>query len=256
MDLKRQRVKILGIGVDDISEEQAIDRVVQMATDKKRHHYAVTVNSEFVMLAYRDNDFARIINASDLSLPDGVGVVLSKLILGGKEQNRITGVDLIEKVYAQIAKRPIRVGFLGGFGNVAEIVKKRQMAKFPGSRVVFAQAGDPTIGYDLKLRKQINATGGVDILFVAYGMGQQEFWIKRNLDHINVGIAIGVGGALDYLANIKVRAPVFMQKMGLEWLWRLGSEPSRVWRMRVLPVFAVFVVGQWFLQNVQNIFKK
>lgn len=263
MDLKRhrinkgvQRISILGVGVDDISEEEAINEVFRLATEKKRHHFAVTINSEFVMLAYRDVDFARVIADADLSLSDGVGVVLSKLILGGKEQNRITGVDLIERVFANIGDKPIRIGFLGGFGNVAEVAKKRQLAKFPASRVVFAQAGDPTIGYDLKLREQINKAGGVDLLFVAYGMGQQEFWIKRNIDHIDVGLAIGVGGALDYIAGIKVRAPIFMQKMGLEWAWRLVNEPSRVWRMRVLPVFAVFVVGQWLLQNVQNVFLK
>lgn len=256
MDLKRQKIDILGVKVDDISEKAALDEIWALATDKKRHHYAVTVNSEFVMLAYRNEDFARIINESDLSLPDSAGVVLAKLILGGKEKNRVTGVDLIDKICAKSQGLPIRIGFLGGFHNVADVVKKRQLQKFPKYNIVFAKEGNPTIGHDLRLRKAINSAGGIDVLFVAYGMGQQEFWIKRNIGYINVGLAIGVGGAFDYLAKIKPRAPFLTQKLGLEWLWRLSIEPSRAWRMRVLPVFAVLVVGQLFLQNVQNVFKK
>lgn len=256
MDLKRQRIKILGVEVDDVSEKDAIGAILGLARDKRRHHYAVTVNSEFVMLAYRNSDFRRIIYKSDLSVPDGMGVVLAKLIMGGKERNRVTGVDLIEKICSESAGLPIRIGFLGGFDDVAEIVKQRQLEKFPGTNIVFAQAGDPTIGYDVKLRSVINSAKSIDILFVAYGMGQQEFWIKRNIDHIDVGLAIGVGGAFDYLAKTKVRAPKIMQKSGLEWLWRLVQEPARIWRMRVLPVFMVLVLGKWLLQNVQNFFKK
>lgn len=256
MDLKRQkrkvnvpRVNILGVDVDDVSEQEAVDAILRLSNDKRRHRYVATVNSEFVMLAYRNNDFKQIINQSDLSLPDGAGVVLAKLIMGGKEQNRVTGVDLIDRICSKSEVSPIRIGFLGGFHNVAEIVKKRQLEKFPKTNIVFAQEGNPTIGYDLKLRSEINSAKGIDVLFVAYGMGQQEFWIKRNIGDINVGLAIGVGGAFDYLAKTKLRAPKFMQKIGLEWLWRLVQEPSRAWRMRVLPLFAVLVLGQWFLQK-------
>lgn len=247
-----RKINILGVGVDDVTDKEAIDEVLAMSTDKKRHHFAVTVNPENIMLSHRNADFARIIKESDLSVPDGAGVVLSKLILGGKAHSRITGTDLMDKLCAISADKPIRIGLLGGFGNVAEIVKKRQIEKYPGVRIVFAQEGNPTIGHDLKLREDINRVSGIDLLFVAYGMGQQEFWIKRNIKSIDVGLAIGVGGAFDYLAEIKVRAPKIFQKSGLEWLWRLTLEPSRAWRMRVLPLFILKVTFQWFVQNVQS----
>lgn len=256
MDLKRQKINIVGVGVDDVSEKQAVESILALSGDRLRHHYAVTVNSEFVMMAHRNRDFAQVIEESDLSLPDGVGVVVSKLIAGGREKNRVTGVDLIEKICAKSQGQVIRVGFLGGFHRVAEIVAKRQVERFPELKVVFCQEGSPTIGQDLKLRRAINAVGGIDVLFVAYGMGQQEFWIKRNIKSLDVGIAIGVGGAFDYLAKIKVRAPFLVQKLGLEWSWRLANEPWRIKRMRVLPVFLVLVAKQWVLQNVQNIFKR
>lgn len=244
------KINILGVGVDDITDKETIEEILKMATDKKRHHFAVTVNTENIMLSYRNADFARIIEKSDLSVPDGAGVVLSKLILGGKAHSRITGTDLMDKLCAISADKPIRIGLLGGFGNVAEVVKKRQIEKYPGVKIVFAQEGNPTIGQDLKLREDINKVKGIDLLFVAYGMGQQEFWIKRNIKYIDVGLAIGVGGAFDYLAEIKVRAPKIFQKSGLEWLWRLTLEPSRVWRMRVLPLFILLVIKQWFGQNL------
>lgn len=236
---------ILGVKVGDINEKTAISRILTLAKDAKGCHQVVTVNAEFVMLARRDPNFARVLEGADLALADGTGVVLAKLILGGKAHSRVTGVDMVDKLCAESAKRAIRVGFLGGFHGVASEVSKRQKAKFPGLKVVFTGPGDGAIGPDLRLNRPIFGKKRIDILFVAYGMGKQEFWIERNLKHLNVGVAIGVGGAFDYVSSVKKRAPEWMQNAGLEWLWRLTVEPTRIWRMRVLPVFAILVIGQF-----------
>ncbi|MDP2632133.1 MAG: WecB/TagA/CpsF family glycosyltransferase, partial [Candidatus Curtissbacteria bacterium] len=198
--------------------------------------------------------------------------------LGGREHERVTGVDLIEKLCVKSAEKAISVGFLGCFGGVAETVSKRQKEQNPGLKVVFASSGDPAIGYDLRLKKELLGVGRIDILFVAYGMGQQEFWIERNRrslssnknrhslssnrhslssnrhslssNRLDVGVFIGVGGAFDYLSMVKMRAPRQLQNIGLEWLWRLLMEPARIWRMRVLPVFAILVIGQFFAKSL------
>ena len=248
-----QRVNILGVAVSDISENSAIEAILAMSRDRNKGHQVVTCNPEFVMLARRNADFAKILSAADLVVADGKGVVLAKLLLGGKEQMRITGVDLVEKLCEESAKSAIAVGFLGGFGRVAEVVAKRQRGKNPKLLVTLAEPGDPAIGYDLRLRRLINAKKRIDILFVAYGMGQQEFWIERNRKFVNVGVFIGVGGAFDVLSTVKRRAPRFFARWGLEWLWRLFWEPARIWRMRVLPVFAILVFGQWFLRKFQKV---
>ncbi len=245
MELKRRKIPILGVDVDDISQNMAISTTLELAKDKAGRHLVVTVNSEFVMFARRNKEFAGILKGADLALADGKGVVLAKLILGGREQNRITGVDLLVKLCSLSAKKAITVGFLGGFGNVAERVGKRQIEANPALKVVFAQAGDPAIGQDLRLRKAINGVGRIDILFVAYGMGRQEFWVQRNKKFLNVGVFIGVGGAFDYVSMVKKRAPVWFQDTGLEWLWRLFWEPGRIWRMRVLPAFVILVIWQY-----------
>lgn len=252
MDFRRQKVDILGVEVDDISQKNAIDAIINLAKDKKRGKYVVTVNSEFIMLACRNRKFWRILDRAALAVPDGQWVVWAKLILGGKEHDRITGVDLVEKLCEISAKRAIAVGFLGGFGGVADMVSKRQIAKNPGLRVVLAEPGDPAMGYDSKLKRRIEGFGGVDILFVAYGMGQQEFWIDRARNRLPVGVYIGVGGAFDYLSMVKKRAPEVVQRSGFEWLWRLFLEPARIWRLRVLPVFAILVILMWFRKTVYS----
>lgn len=242
-------INILGVKIADITARKACDLILRLAGDKKRSHLVVTVNSEFVMLARKNRHFEHILKGSDLALADGAGVVISKLILGGKVHERITGVDLIEKLCAKNGKKAITVGFLGGFGDIAQRVAKRQKLASPSLNVVFAGPGDPTTGYDLRLRKQLLACGRIDILFVAYGMGRQEFWIDRFKSKLNVGVFIGVGGAFDYLAKAKIRAPRLVRGWGLEWLWRLILEPWRIKRMRVLPIFMVLVLKKKLLEN-------
>lgn len=243
-------INVLGVKVGDINGKTAISRILTLAKDAKGRHQVVTVNAEFVMFARRDHNFARILERADLALADGAGVVLAKLILGGKAHSRVTGVDMVDKLCAESAKRAIRVGFLGGFHGVASEVSKRQKAKFPGLEVAFTGSGDSAIGPDLRLNRPIFGKKRIDVLFVAYGMGKQEFWIERNLKHLNVGVAIGVGGAFNYISAVKIRAPRLMQGLGLEWLWRLAADPARIWRMRVLPVFAVLVIGQFLREKI------
>ena len=166
----------------------------------------------------------------------------------------MSGVDLVEKVCQVSAEKAVRVGFLGGFGSVAKRVAKRQKEANPNLKVAFSMAGDPTIGQDSKLKSVISRFGRIDILFVAYGMGHQEFWIDRVKNKLNVGVFIGVGGAFDYISGVKARAPRLMQKFGLEWLWRLVMEPARIWRMRVLPVFVILVFGQFLKILLKRIF--
>src|SRR3990172_239206 len=239
------KIDILGVKIDDISQNLAVQKVLELANDNKKSHYVVMVNSEFVMLARKNRQFLKILNEADLALADGAGVVFSKRIFGGKVQDRITGVDLIEKICQKSANRAIGIGFLGGFGSVAAMVAKRQKIKNPDLKVVFAQSGDPSIGYDLRLKKRLLAVGRIDVLFVAYGMGRQEFWVERNKDDLNIGVFIGVGGAFDYLSMVKKRAPEFLQNWGMEWFWRLLMEPTRIWRMRVFPAFLFLILWFW-----------
>ena len=142
---KFKRISVLGVRVDDISLSGAVQVAVGLANRPNRGRYIVTVNPEFVMMAHRSAKFRQILAKSDLSVADGTGVVVSKLILGGNEHDRITGVDLLENVCKIANERAIKVGFLGGFGSVAEMVAQRQVEKYPQLDVAFAKPGEPTI---------------------------------------------------------------------------------------------------------------
>ena len=252
LPLKRHKIDILGVGVDDFSQKEALGLILNLARDQKSAHYVVTVNSEFVMLARKNKHFADILQKADLALADGWWLAKSKLILGGRGKERIAGVDLVENLCQEAGKKAVRVGFLGGFGGVATKVAERQKMSFPKLKIGFAGAGDPAIGYDLRLKNAFNKAGRIDILFVAYGMGQQEFWIARNLKKLNVGVFIGVGGAFDFISRVKRRAPEFLQNTGFEWLWRLINQPQRIWRMRVLPIFLILVVAKFLKLKISH----
>lgn len=259
MDLKRHKKKVFdgsttkisvfGVDVDDISLDEAAKMIVNLAGSGQREKYVVTVNAEFVMKAKKDHKFAKILANADIAVADGWWVAFSKLIMGGHAQGRITGVDLIETVCKLSGNKPIGVGFFGGFGGVAAEVAKRQKLASPSLKVVYYGPGDDTTSSNLRLKVPKSLSRRIDILFVALGMGKQEFWIEKWAKKLDVGVFIGVGGAFDYIAGVKKRAPKFLQENGLEWLWRLILEPKRLWRQRTLPIFFLMVMSEIFRQK-------
>ena len=250
LPLKRHKIDILGVGVDDFSQKEALDVILKLARDQKSAHYVVTVNSEFVMLARKNKDFADILQKADLALADGWWLAKSKLILGGRGRERIAGVDLVKNLCKEAGENVFTTRFLGGFGKGAQKDAEPLTHRALNLKISYAGPGNPAIGYDSRLKKTLDKAGRIGILFVAYGMGQQEFWIGRNLKKLNVAVFIGVGGAFDYISRVKRRAPVFFQRRGLEWLWRLVNEPRRIWRMRVLPIFLILVVAKFLKRKI------
>lgn len=195
-------VKILGVKVDRVDLEDAVDLVGEwIKQDKKR--YIVTVNPEFVMLAQKDTEFKKILNRADLAIPDGTG-----LRLADRRLNRVTGVDLM----LSLINKGYKTLLIGARPGIAQAVAKKLG--------VFGLTELDT--------KKINKIKP-DLLFVALGMGKQEKWIVKNLPKLNVKVAMGVGGALDQIAKPRLRAPKIIRQIGLEWLWRLVMQP---WRIR------------------------
>lgn len=248
----KQKINVFGVNVDDISLQDATAAILKLAEPGSRENYVVTVNSEFVMKARHDPRFMEILNSANLAVADGWWVVYLKLICGGKSHVRITGIDLVKNVCRQASKKPITIGFLGGFRGIAAEVAKRQKLASRSLSVVYAASGDETISLNSRLDVPKSLKRRIDILFVALGMGKQEFWIEKWKKSLDVGVFIGVGGAFDYIAGVKKRAPVSLQNSGFEWLWRLAMEPARAWRMRVLPIFFVMICREFLRQKFFN----
>jgi N-acetylglucosaminyldiphosphoundecaprenol N-acetyl-beta-D-mannosaminyltransferase len=236
----RHQVRILGVRVDNVTCEEALVRMEEFITDGRPHHVA-TVNPEFIAAAQKDSDFAQILNRADLNLPDGQGLLWAARILGTPLKQRVTGVDTVLKLADLSAQQGYRLYLLGAAEGVAAAAADQLQVRFPGLQIAGAQAGSPLPEEDRRLVDDIRRTNA-QILFVAYGAPRQEKWIARNLAHLGAPVAMGVGGAFDFISGEAKRAPHWAQRMGLEWLHRLVRQPWRWRRMLALPRFALLVL--------------
>jgi N-acetylglucosaminyldiphosphoundecaprenol N-acetyl-beta-D-mannosaminyltransferase len=219
--------------------DAALDRIAQLV-DAGGHHLVATVNPEFVMRARVDHEFARVLESADLCLADGSGVVWAARRQGCAMRAPVTGVDLIPRLAELCARRRFRMFLLGAAPGVAADLASRLRADLPGLEIG-AHSGSPDPASDAETLALID-NHKPQVLLVAYGHPNQELWIDRMSDRLGVAVAIGVGGAFDYLTGRVPRAPAWMRRAGLEWLFRLVRQPWRIRRMAVLPLYALRVL--------------
>jgi N-acetylglucosaminyldiphosphoundecaprenol N-acetyl-beta-D-mannosaminyltransferase len=192
------------------------------------------------MRARVDHDFARVLESADLCLADGAGVVWAARRQGCAMREPVTGVDLIPHLAALCARRHFRLFLLGAAPGVATELASRLRAAQPTLEVA-AHSGSPDPSSDEQTLALIRGHKP-QVLLVAYGHPAQELWIDRMSDRLGVPVAVGVGGAFDYLSGRVARAPAWMRRAGLEWLFRLIRQPWRIKRMAVLPIYALRVL--------------
>ena len=232
-----RRITILGVAVDNITEDEALARVADFVAAGGPHHI-VTVNPEFVMEARRDAAFRAVLAAADVATPDGFGLLLVARRRGTPFRGRVTGVELIGRIAAEGARKGWSLFLLGAAPGVAERAAAELQRRNPGLRVAGCYAGSPRAADEPAIRARIQEARP-DVLLVAYGHPAQDLWIARNQPHMHVPVAIGVGGVFDYLAGVAPRAPGWMRRLGLEWLYRLARQPRR-WR-RILTAVPLFL---------------
>jgi N-acetylglucosaminyldiphosphoundecaprenol N-acetyl-beta-D-mannosaminyltransferase len=233
-------VRVLGVRVDCIDMEGTLDWVAAAIEAGGPCRQVATVNPEFVMHARRDAEFAAILEASDLATADGSGVLWAVHRAGCRPASKVAGSDLLPRLAGLCAERGWRPFFLGAMPGVAQAAAERLAALHPGFTVAGAMAGTPEAADDDVALLRIRDSGA-QLLLVAYGHPKQERWIARNRDRLPVAVAIGVGGAFDYAAGRVQRAPGWMRRAHLEWLYRLVKQPWRARRMLALPAFAAAV---------------
>lgn len=238
---------VLGVRVDRLSQRETLDTIDLMISQHRTSDHQlscqqiVTVNPEFVMTAQRDITFRQCINQAALVVADGIGVVWAMRYLRQPTPERVTGVDIVGALAKRCAEKGYRLYLLGAAPGVAEVAAMRLQELAPGLLVAGTYAGSPALEEEETILERIRVTQA-DIVCVAYGAPAQELWIQRNLTRLPVAVAIGVGGAFDFLSGRQLRAPRLMQRMGLEWLYRLYREPWRWRRMLALPRFAFYVL--------------
>jgi N-acetylglucosaminyldiphosphoundecaprenol N-acetyl-beta-D-mannosaminyltransferase len=224
------------VRVDCLDMDAALDRIAQLV-EQGGHHLVATVNPEFVMRARVDHEFARVLESADLCLADGSGVVWAARRQGCAMREPVTGVDLIPRLAALCARRHFRLFLLGAAPGVGADLEARLRADHQDLEVE-AHPGSPHPASDAETLALIQRHKP-HVLLVAYGHPTQELWIDRMSDRLGVAVAIGVGGSFDYLTGRLPRAPAWMRRGGLEWLFRLVRQPWRIKRMAVLPLYAL-----------------
>lgn len=271
-----ESVNILGIKIDKVTMPQAV-QMIENFVRSRRIHFIATPNPEIIMTALRDPEYKTILNNTDLSLADGIGIIWASKVLAIKKlkgfsslfnpliiigkalisllaiifwqkllytelPERITGVDLVAESSKLASEKGFRVYFLGGMPGVADKASKKLKFLYPALKIAGVYAGYPG---ENGLADRIRVARP-DILFVAYGSPKQEKFIAKNLIKMGVPVAIGVGGAFDFISGKIPRAPSWIRRLGLEWFYRFLCEPAkRINRILIaFPRFACTVV--WY----------
>lgn len=217
---------VLGVKIDTISKNEAINFLSQRILTS-RQTLVVTPNPELIVDAQKDSKLMEVLNSADLSIPDGQGVLIASKVLHKnlRIKEKIPGADIAEELLKIAGEKKWRIGIVGARKGVIkeiEIVIRELIARFPGLEV---KAMEISKDWD---RERL------DLVFACQMNGVREKWMAENSGRVNASVFIGVGGALDFVAGVTRRAPVLMQKLGLEWFWRLIIKPKthlkRIWK--------------------------
>lgn len=257
-----KKIKIMNVPFDIATRDEALGRVLEVLRTAHggKGRQIVTPNPEMLLEAEKNALFQSVLSSSWMSIPDGIGILWASRMPSGCAHpsrifrfvkgifslcalmffprafltvfpERISGVDFMESLAALASQEGFSIFLLGAREGVAERVQRIFEARYPRLRIAGAWSGSPHEDDFAPIQARICETQP-DLLFVAFGSPQQELWIARHLRELpSVKIAMGVGGAFDFIAGVRKRAPASMQKFGLEWLFRLLQEPSRIKRI-------------------------
>ena len=235
-------LEILGCRLDLLDAESATQRIVGFAEGGSGAQI-VTLGTEMVVYAQKHDAFRAVINACTLSLCDTIGLLTVARWRGAQLDERVTGVDLVERLCAEAARRHIPVYFLGGAPGVAADAAAILEVRFPGLIVAGTRNGFFRDDEASEVARDI-AGSGARLLFAGMGSPRQEFWLAQYLSATGCGAGIGVGGSLDVISGRVTRAPAFARRLNLEWLYRLVTEPRRWRRQLALPHFVWLVARE------------
>jgi N-acetylglucosaminyldiphosphoundecaprenol N-acetyl-beta-D-mannosaminyltransferase len=243
------RIKICGIEIDRYSFNEVTDTIVNHCRNKGDPEYVVTPNAMHIVSLQNDADFRNIYHRAFLVVPDGVSLLWAAKFLKTPLNDRINGTDLFEKLCTIASEEGFKVFLLGGRPGAAQKAQEVLQIRHPNLEIVGTYC--PTYGFENKpeelkfIQSKIQSVTP-DLLFVGLGAPKQEKWIANNYLSIKVPVSLGIGVSFELVAGMVNRAPVWMQKSGLEWLFRLIVEPQRLWKRYIIgnPTFIWLVIKQ------------
>ncbi len=232
------KINVMGVSFDDLTPAEAVERGLALAKGPGCH-YVVTPNPELVMMAHKDEGYRQRLAGASLTLADGVGVIYAAKILGRPLKGRVPGVDFAQDLMEKMAEEGLSLYLLGAKPGVAELAAENLQKRCPGLKI--AGTHDGYFQEDGPVADAIRESGAA-VVFVCLGAPKQENWMAEHGEKTGAHLLVGLGGSLDVFAGTVRRAPKWCQKLGLEWLYRLIKQPSRMGRMAKLPLFLVQAV--------------
>ena len=234
------RINVLGVGFDNITMDQAVAEGIRLMSTKGPH-YVATPNPEIVEICREDPEAREAVNGADLVLADGIGVIYGAKMLGTPLKGRVPGIEFAKALMASMAESGKSLFLLGAKPGVAEKAADNLRREYPGLKI--AGVRDGYFQEDGPVVDDIRASGA-EVVFVCLGAPKQEKWMRKNGEATGAKLLLGIGGALDVFSGEVKRAPRAFQKLGLEWFYRLITNPSRAGRMMKLPLFLVHVAKE------------
>lgn len=255
----RKLLIVLNVPIDDLNMDEALARLeefVAIGRETGRSHQIATVNADFAVKSLRDPELHYLLQEVDMATADGMPLVWGARLLGVPLRERVTGSDMVPALAERAANKGYSIYFYGAGPGVAEKAAEVLQEKHPELIVagVCSPPYQPVLDVDEALLDDIKAAKP-DILLIALSHPKQEKWIAMYGKRVGVPVVIGIGATLDFIAGEVVRAPVWMQRAGLEWAFRLLQEPRRLWRRYVVDlfVFGWFFMQQWFFMRQGNV---
>ncbi len=227
-------VRILGVGVRNTTKTEAIALMDGWASsDERETRQVFIVNAHTLNLAYTDADYREVLNSGDVVFGDGTGVRMAARLKGVRMLDNLVGTDLVPDFIEATLDRGYRYYLLGGTPDTAARASAKLQTLYPGIRIVGHHGGYVDAELSRELVSDINASSA-DVLLVAMGNPLQECWIHDHHTALRVPVCVGVGGLFDHWAGNLKRAPMWVRRMGVEWLQILAQQPGRKWRRYVL----------------------
>lgn len=236
-----ERVEILGVKVDAVTMTQAVACAEKLIAAKKNSLIA-TANAEMLLMSTHDAELKTILNAAALVVPDGAGTVWAAHHLGHDMPERVAGFDLVQELMKISPAKGYKFFMFGSAPGIADKAKTKAEELYTGIKIVGTRNGYFTADDESEIIAQIK-NSKPDVLLAALGVPKQEKWLYAHKNELGVPVSIGVGGTFDVMAGVVKRAPVWMQRAKLEWLYRAMLQPSRAGRLIALPKFVWKVIN-------------
>ncbi len=252
-ELVPDSIEAFGVKISPVTMDEALDKIEDFVAQGTPHH-VLTSDANAILTSRNDPEYAAIMRRAALTTPDGFGVIWGARLLNLPIYERVTGVDMVTGICERAAKKGYRIYILGSEEGVAATAARNLMARYPGLQVVgthhgFWRRDGKADGLsadeaDARMAEEI-AKSRIDVLFVAMGIPMQEKFIAAQLERMKTPVALGVGGSFDVYSGKFNRAPLAVQRLGLEWLYRVWIDPSRWKRMGYVPKFMIVALRTW-----------